>query len=122
MSRLTTGYPAARPGIMPADMPIHLVQSGASPILFVGDCDAAVLVRRHLAGFRERLEESGHGPLPEFVRAELEGFAGCGDFARGFVRTACRTSGGDELRVPFALPACSGSPSPLRGFRGVRTS
>ena len=34
------------------------------------DCDAAVLVRRHLAGFLERLEESGHGPLPEFVKAE----------------------------------------------------
>ena len=29
------------------------------------DSDAAVLVRRHLAGFLERLEESGHGPLPE---------------------------------------------------------
>lgn len=39
------------------------------------DCDAAVLVRRHLAGFRERLEENGYGPLPQFVRAELEGFA-----------------------------------------------
>ncbi|PCC72974.1 hypothetical protein SAMN02745121_08514 [Nannocystis exedens] len=49
------------------------------------DCDAAVLVRRHLTGFLERLEESGHGLLPEFVKAELEGFAGCGDFARGFV-------------------------------------
>jgi AcrR family transcriptional regulator len=77
------------------------------------DCDAAVLVRRHLAGFLERLEESGHGPLPEFVKAELEGFAGCGDFARGFVRTACRTCG-DELRVPFACrgrgfcPSCMG--------------
>ena len=34
----------------------------------IHDCDAAVLVRRHLAGFLERLEESGHGPLPEFVR------------------------------------------------------
>ena len=39
------------------------------------DCDAAVLVWRHLAGFRERLEENGYGPLPQFVRAELEGFA-----------------------------------------------
>ena len=36
-------------------------------------CDAAVLVRRYLAGFLERLEESGHGPLPEFVKAELDG-------------------------------------------------
>jgi hypothetical protein len=77
------------------------------------DCDAAVLVRRHLAGFLKRLEESGHDPLPEFVKAELEGFAGCGDFARGFVPTACRTCG-DELRVPFACrgrgfcPSCMG--------------
>ena len=39
------------------------------------DCDAAVLVRRHLPGFLARLEESGQGPLPEFVKAELEGFA-----------------------------------------------
>lgn len=28
------------------------------------DSDAAVLVRRHLAGFLEHLAESGHGPLP----------------------------------------------------------
>ncbi|WP_434420200.1 hypothetical protein [Nannocystis pusilla] len=35
------------------------------------DCDAAVPVRRHLADFLARLEESGHGPLPEFVKAEL---------------------------------------------------
>lgn len=65
------------------------------------DCDAAMLVRQHLAGFLERLEESGHGP-PEYVKAEPDGFAGCGDFARGFVRTACRTCG-DELPVPFAF-------------------
>jgi len=77
------------------------------------ECDAAVLVRRHLAGFLARLEEGGQGPLPEFVKAELEGFAGCGDFERGFVRTACRTCG-DELRVPFACknrgccPSCMG--------------
>ena len=76
------------------------------------DCDAAVLVRRHLPGFVARLEEAGH-TLPEFVKKELEGFAGCGDFERGFVRTACRTCG-DELRVPFACknrgccPSCMG--------------
>ena len=64
------------------------------------DCDAAVLVRRHLPGFLARLEEAGHA-LPEFVKAELEGFATCGDFEKGFVRTACRACG-DELRVPFA--------------------
>jgi hypothetical protein len=33
-----------------------------------------VLVRRHLPGFLARLEEAGHA-LPEFVKAELEGFA-----------------------------------------------
>jgi len=65
------------------------------------DCDAAVLVRRHLAGFLAGLEETGQGPLPEFVKAELEGFAGCGDFEKGFIRTACRQCG-DELRMPFA--------------------
>ena len=77
------------------------------------DCDAAVLVRRHLPGFLARLEESGQGPLPEFVKAELEGFAGCGDFEKGFLRTACRQCG-DELRVPFSCkgrgfcPSCMG--------------
>ena len=76
------------------------------------DCDAAVLVRRHLQGFLARLEEGGHA-LPEFVKAELEGFAGCGDFERGLVRTACRKCG-DELLVPFACkgrgccPSCMG--------------
>ena len=77
------------------------------------DCDAAVLVRRHLPGFLARLEDSGQGPLPEFVKAELEGFAGCGDFEKGFLRTACRQCG-DELRVPFSCkgrgfcPSCMG--------------
>ena len=77
------------------------------------DCDAAVLVRRHLAGFIARLEESGQGPLPGFVRDELEGFGGCGDFEKGFMRTACRRCG-DELNVPFACkgrgccPSCMG--------------
>ncbi|MBK8261253.1 MAG: transposase zinc-binding domain-containing protein [Nannocystis sp.] len=76
------------------------------------DSDAAVLVRRHLPGLLARLEEAGHA-LPEFVKAELDGFAGCGDFEKGFVRTACRTCG-DELRVPFACkgrgfcPSCMG--------------
>ena len=73
---------------------------------------AAVLVRRHLPGFVARLEESGHG-LPEFVKKELEEFAGCGDFERGFVQTVCRQCG-DELRVPFSCkgrgfcPSCMG--------------
>ena len=76
------------------------------------ECDAAVLVRRHLAEFLERCDERA-GPLPEFVKGELEGFAGCGDFELGFVRTCCRTCG-DELRVPFACksrgfcPSCMG--------------
>ena len=50
------------------------------------ECDAAVLVRRHLAEFLEHSEERA-GPLPEFVKAEVWGFAGCGDFELGFVRT-----------------------------------
>ena len=58
------------------------------------ECDAAVLMRRHLAEFLERCEERA-GPLPAF----LKGLAGCGDFELGFVRTCCRTCG-DELRVP----------------------
>ena len=33
-------------------------------------CDAAVLVRHHVARFLERVEEGGHGPLPDFVQAE----------------------------------------------------
>ena len=36
-----------------------------------------MLVRRHLAEFLGRCEERA-GPLPAFVKAELEGFAGCG--------------------------------------------
>ena len=51
------------------------------------DCDAAVLVRRHLPGFLARLEEDGHG-LPEFVRDELAGFGACGDYAEpGIMRS-----------------------------------
>ena len=52
-------------------------------------------------------------PLPAFVKGELEGFAGCGDFELGFVRTCCRSCGG-ELRVPFSCksrgccPSCMG--------------
>ena len=76
------------------------------------ECDAAVLVRRHLAEFLGRCEERA-GPLPAFVKGELEGFAGCGDFELGFVRTCCRRCG-DELRVPFSCksrgccPSCMG--------------
>jgi hypothetical protein len=76
------------------------------------ECDAAVLVRRHLAEFLGRCEERA-GPLPAFVKGELEGFAGCGDFELGFVRTCCRSCD-DELRVPFSCksrgccPSCMG--------------
>jgi len=76
------------------------------------ECDAAVLVRRHIAEFLGRCEERA-GPLPAFVKGELTGFAGCGDFELGFVRTCCRTCG-DELRVPFSCksrgccPSCMG--------------
>jgi hypothetical protein len=44
------------------------------------ECDAAVLVRRHLAEFLERCEERV-GPLPAFVKGEPWGFAGCRDYA-----------------------------------------
>ncbi len=73
-------------------------------------------MRRHLAEFLGRCEERA-GPLPAFVKAELEGFAGYGDFELGFVRTCCRSCG-DELRVPFSCKSrgcCpSGSPSAWR--------
>ena len=73
------------------------------------ECDAAVLVRRHLAEFLGRCEERP-GPLPAFVKGELEGFAGCGDFELGFVRTCCRSCG-DELRVPFSCKSRGCCPS-----------
>jgi hypothetical protein len=41
------------------------------------------------------------GSQPAFVKGESSGFAGCGDFELGFVRTCCRRCG-DELRVPFS--------------------
>ena len=51
------------------------------------ECDAAVLVRRHLAEFLARCEERA-GPLPAFVKGELAGFAGCGDYAEpGIMRS-----------------------------------
>ena len=73
------------------------------------ECDAAVLVRRHIAEFLGRCEERA-GPLPAFVKGELEGFAGCGDFELGFVRTCCRSCG-DELRVPFSCKSRGCCPS-----------
>ena len=48
------------------------------------ESDAAMLVRRHLAEFLLRCKEWA-GPLPVFVKGELEGFAGRGDFELGFV-------------------------------------
>ena len=71
-----------------------------------------MLVRQHLAEFLGRCDERA-GPLPEFVKGEPRGFAGCGDLELGFVRTCCRTCG-DELRVPFSCksrgfcPSCMG--------------
>ena len=51
------------------------------------ECDAAVLVRRHLAEFLGRCEERA-GPLPEFVKAEMEGVARCGDYVEpGIMRS-----------------------------------
>ena len=56
-----------------------------------------VLVRRHLPGFVARLEEAGHA-LPEFVKKELEGFAGCGDYAEpGIMRST--SSGTSQIRI-----------------------
>ena len=62
-------------------------------------CDAAVLVRHHVARFLERVEEGSLAPLPDFVLAELRGFAVCGDFSQGFVRTACRRCGDEGVEV-----------------------
>jgi len=74
---------------------------------------SSIIVRQHLSRFLEHVEEGSHAPLPGFVRDELRGFAVCGDFSQGFVRTACRRCG-DELRVPFPCkgrgfcPSCMG--------------
>ena len=86
------------------------------------ECDAAVLVRRHLAEFLERCEERA-GPLPAFVKAELEGFAGRGDFELGFVRTCCRSCG-DELRVPFSCKSrgCCVRPPGIAKINAKRSS
>ncbi len=81
------------------------------------DCDAAVLVRRHIPGFLTRLEESGQGPLPEFMKAELEGFGGCGDYAEpGIMRTPgpiwpwtyTWTSSEPELLLIITTPSAEG--------------
>jgi len=71
---------------------------------FASCCDAAVLVRHHLAGFLERVEEGSHAPLPDFVQGELRGFAQgelrgfavCGDFSQSSRRQRI------NLRVPGA--------------------
>jgi len=74
---------------------------------------SSIIVRHHVAPFLEHVEEGSYAPLPDFVRDELRGFAVCGDFSQGFVRTACRRCG-DELRVPFPCkgrgfcPSCMG--------------
>jgi hypothetical protein len=76
------------------------------------DCDAVAIVREHWPAFRDRLEMHA-GPLPAFVRDELEAFATCGHFERGFLVVQCRRCG-DSLRVPFACksrgicPSCMG--------------
>jgi hypothetical protein len=77
VSRGWPGGPPARPGVY-VPRQTH-------------DCDAAVLVSRHLPGFLARLEESGHG-LPEFVKDELARFGVCGDFEQGFPQSqqSCR--------------------------------
>ena len=55
----------------------------------------------------------GPGGTETAIDLALEGFAGCGDFELGFVRTCCRNCG-DELRVPFSCksrgccPSCMG--------------
>ena len=72
------------------------VGGAAAPRGLEGDADAAAGERRD-----------------GVVKGELEGFAGCGDFEFGFVRTCCRSCG-DELRVPFSCksrgccPSCMG--------------
>lgn len=85
------------------------------------DCDAAVLVRRHLAGFIARLEESGQGPLPGFVRDELEGFGGCGDYAEpGIMRSAWANRAEGRGRGPFVDPCTTDSTRDLYTQRAHR--
>ncbi len=80
------------------------------------ECDAAVLVRRHLAEFLDRCEERA-GPLPEFVKGELEGFAGCGDLELG-------AASGDftgSVQPCKAVPPRAVSPSRERPRAGGRS-
>jgi hypothetical protein len=63
-------------------------------------CAAVAIVREHWPAFRERVETHA-GPLPAFVRDEMEAFAACGNFEQGFLVVECRRCG-DSLRVPFA--------------------
>ena len=70
-----------------------------------------LLAHQSVLGARVRLGSYQAAFAPRV--AELEGFAGCGDFEKGFLRTACRQCG-DELRVPFSCkgrgfcPSCMG--------------
>ncbi len=66
------GYAFVGPGIGGhANAGAGVTPASARPGTYVPrqthDCDATVLVRRHLPGFLARLEENGQGPLPEFV-------------------------------------------------------
>jgi hypothetical protein len=94
----------------------------ARPVAYVPrqthECDAAVLVRRHLAEFLGRCEERA-GPLLAFVKGEPWGFAGCGDFELGFVRDLLpqlrrRAAGAVFVQVARLLPLVHG-PADGRG-------
>ncbi len=77
------------------------------------ECDAAVLVRRHIAEFLGRCEERA-GPLPAFVKGELEGFAGCGDYAEpGIMWSAQSRTGQTRVIQTRGCPAAPHNSAPL---------
>ena len=75
------------------------------------DCDAAVLVRRHLPGFLARLEEAGHA-LPEFVKAGVPRRAGIDQTIFGISGTASCGPG------PPATPCAPFTPGSLLTSKG----
>ena len=72
------------------------------------------IVREHLATFYAAAEAGFDGtPLPKFVRAEFDGYVGCGALNRGFAHLKCEGCGKSRL-VAFSCrgrgfcPSCFG--------------
>jgi len=71
------------------------------------------VVRDNVATLYRASEEGFCAPLPKFVRAELDGFLGCGVLGRGFAHMQCKDCGKPHL-VAFRCggrglcPGCTG--------------